>query len=91
MRWFGVIFSALIVFGYVINSSRSFWHSRLFWLMTGTLLVVHVCVFTTLAIRGIGISGYKWMLVAWLEFILLGTGKALLNRRFKHGHSTPST
>ena len=91
MRWFGVIFSTLTIFGYIVSSSRSFWRSHVFWLMIGTLLIVHVSVFTHLAIRGMSISGYKWMLIAWIEFILLGIGKALLNWRCKESHSSHGT
>jgi hypothetical protein len=44
-RWVGLGLTTFVVFWYFVGDSRRLWHVRRFWLLSGTLLFLHLLAF----------------------------------------------
>lgn len=45
LKWVGLVVITPITFGYAIRDTKEFWKKRLYWLVTGLLLLVHLAVY----------------------------------------------
>jgi hypothetical protein len=51
IRWGGLVLFTTFIFGFFINDSRRFFHERRFWLLTASLLGMHVAAFLAILLR----------------------------------------
>jgi hypothetical protein len=47
-KWFGLALNTAGLFGWTINESRRFWHARVFWWTTASLLLIHLACFVAI-------------------------------------------
>jgi hypothetical protein len=73
MKWVFISFDTLFVFGFVIEKSRPLWRRNSFWLLTGSLLLLHCIAMAELLIR------VKQPKGDWLVGAVLGEIVFLLN------------
>ncbi|MGA7244054.1 MAG: hypothetical protein WBX19_12770 [Terracidiphilus sp.] len=51
IRWGGLVLYTTVIFGFFINDSRRFFCERRFWLLTASLLGMHVAVFLAILLH----------------------------------------
>ena len=65
IRWGGLVLFTTFIFGFFINDSRRFFRTRRFWLLTASLLSVHVAAFLAILLHI-----HEWKLL-WFNVMIL--------------------
>ena len=80
MRWVALGGATLVIFGFLIGDNKILWSKKSFWITMCATLVVHCLVFAGLEIQRISFSGYKVMLICFVEICFIQVLKKLVVR-----------